>query len=155
MFTPAFIKPRIVESLYCEALVLSDDVRGAFTVSDWTELTPPNYEDMARIALSIEGLHTTTRMMQAIAWLLSHRAFFMGEISETQLRRRGQLSKNLRPSNPQHFALLPPEIARLVETTHRFYERLLRLDQSWQEKAPNAFSAIECLRNRLEDRLVG
>ena len=73
------INPRIVEGLYCEALVLSDEVRAAFDLSGRIEDAGYD-EDVARIALSCEALRTTTRMMHAVAWLLNHRAYFMGEL---------------------------------------------------------------------------
>jgi regulator of CtrA degradation len=45
------INPRIVEGLYCEALVLSDEVRAAFDLSGRIEETGTQ-EDAPRIALS-------------------------------------------------------------------------------------------------------
>lgn len=154
MSEPVAINPRIVEALYREAMALSDEVRGAFTLSGRLESVRTD-EDLSRIALSSEGLRTTTRMMHAIAWLLNHRAYFMGEISEYQLRHHGRLSTDMRPSDPDQLALLEPEIARIVETTHRFYQRLLRLDQEWRMTAPGRSSAVERLRERIERRLTG
>src|ERR1700741_1773286 len=90
---PATINPRIIEGLYCEALVLSDEVRQRFALSGRMDDTGQD-EDLARIALSCEGLRTTTRMMHAIAWLLNHRAYCMGELSEFQLRRHGKLAQD-------------------------------------------------------------
>jgi len=46
------------------------------------------------------------------------------------------------------------EIADLVETTQRFYERLLRLDSRWRLSGEVQPSAIERLRERLERRLA-
>lgn len=95
------INSRIVEGLYCEALVLSDEVRHAFTLSGRVE--QPGHsaeEDRARIAMSSEGLRTTTRMMHAVAWLLNHRAHFMGELSEFQLRRHGRLRPTCAARSP-------------------------------------------------------
>ena len=54
----ANINPRIVEGLYCEALVLSDEVRGAFDLSGRIEATGTN-EDASRIALSVSYTHLT------------------------------------------------------------------------------------------------
>ncbi|HUD28491.1 MAG TPA: DUF1465 family protein [Novosphingobium sp.] len=150
MSISATINPRIVEALYCEALVLSDEVRNAFTLSGSIERD----EDLARIALSSEGLRTTTRMMHAIAWLLNHRAFFTGEISELQLRRHGRLSPDMHQSDPAQTALLDLATGQLVEATRRFYARLLRLDQAWRLSTPLAPSAIERLRERIEGRLA-
>lgn len=150
------IKPRIVESLYCEALVLSDEVRHAFTLSGRVEESGLSAdEDAAWIAMSAEGLRTTTRMMHAVAWLLNHRAYFMGELSEFQLRRHGRLSADMRGSEHDQLALLDPEIQALVAATLRFYDRLLRLDRAWRQVAQPAPSAINRLRERLEGRLAG
>jgi regulator of CtrA degradation len=153
MSAPCSINPRIVEALYCEALVLSDEVRCTFTLPGRLERVCRD-EDLARIALSSEGLRTTTRMMHAIAWLLNHRAYFTGEINELQLQRHGRLSTDMRQSDPAQTALLDPATAQLVEATRRFYERLLRLDQAWRLATPVAPSAIERLRARIEGRLA-
>lgn len=154
MSEPVAINPRIIEALYGEALTLSDDVRRAFTLSGQFEKACAD-EDLERVALSSEGLRTTTRMMHAIAWLLNHRAYFLGEISEFQLRRHGRLTSNMREADPKQLARIDPEIAVLVETTSRFYERLLRLDQSWRLTEPAQPSAVERLRERIEQRLAG
>ncbi|MET1755287.1 DUF1465 family protein [Novosphingobium sp. RD2P27] len=152
------INPRIVEGLYCEALVLSDEVRHAFSLSGRLgsdDTSNAGEEDRARIALSCEGLRTTTRMMHAVAWLLNHRAYFLGELSEFQLRRHGRLTTDMCRSDPDHLALLAPETKALVTATLRFYDRLLRLDRSWRQMDENAPSAIASLRERLERRLNG
>ncbi|MCJ2187974.1 DUF1465 family protein [Novosphingobium beihaiensis] len=153
MFEPAAINPRIVEALYEEAIALADEVRHAFTLSGRLE-TADSGEDLARVALSSEGLRTTTRMMQAIAWLLNHRAYFMGEINELQFHRHGRLPPDMRTSDPAQTALLAPAIVDLVESTRDFYARLLRLDSSWRPAGPGQPSPLERLREQLEQRLA-
>lgn len=148
MSEPATINPRIIDGLYSEALVLSDEVRAAFDLSGRIERAGTD-EDLARIALSCEALRTTTRMMHAIAWLLNHRAFHMGELSEFQLRRHGRLSADYPGSDPERFALLSAEIRELIGATERFYARLVRIDQGWRQRAPEGPSAIARLRERL------
>lgn len=142
------INPRIVEGLYCEALVLSDEVRAAFDLSGRIEETGTQ-EDAPRIALSCEALRTTTRMMHAVAWLLNHRAYFMGELSEFQLRRYGRLAPDFPAADPDRMALLSPKIRTLIAATEEFYARLLRIDRSWRETAPGAPRALDQLRARL------
>jgi len=142
------INPRIVEGLYCEALVLSDEVRAAFDLSGRIEQTG-NDEDNARIALSCEALRTTTRMMHAVAWLLNHRAYFLGELSEFQLRRYGRLAPDFPASDPERMALITPQIRDLIAGTEAFYSRLLRIDRSWRETSSGAVRAIDQLRARL------
>ncbi len=145
MAQPANLNPRIIEALYAEGLVLSDDVRAAFDLSRRPEA---DCEDEARIALSCEALRTTTRMMHALAWLLNHRAYFKGEISEFQLRRHGRIASNLPVGDPARTALLDPETQDLIATTERFYARLVRLDAGWRMAEPQGRPAIERLRAR-------
>jgi regulator of CtrA degradation len=148
MSEPANINPRIIESLYGEALVLSDEVRAAFMLSGRIENAGRD-EDLARIALSCEALRTTTRMMHAIAWLLNHRAYFMGELSEFQLRRHGRLTRDAAAADPERMALLEPHVRDLIAASERFYARLMRLDNGWRQRDPEAPSAIATLRERL------
>ncbi|GGE00974.1 hypothetical protein GCM10011515_20950 [Tsuneonella deserti] len=134
----------IIEALYCEALVLADEVRAAF------DLAPPRcgHEDLVRIALSVEGLRTTTRMMHLLAWLLNQRAFFAGELSEFQLRRHGVLPPD-RPSDPEQMELLEPETRVLIGETEALHGRVARLDAAWRE----GFTVQPVGVQRLQERL--
>ncbi len=152
MTSPANINPRIIEGLYCEALVLSDEVRGAFALSG--RLNAPANEDEAQVALSCEALRTTTRMMHAVAWLLNHRAYFAGELTEFQLRRHGKLSDF--PEAEQHrLNLIDAPTRELILATERFHARLKRLDHGWRERDTAAPSAIAALRERLNVQVRG
>jgi regulator of CtrA degradation len=147
MHAPANINPRIIEGLYCEAMVLSDEVRAAFALSGRLDVAAGE-EDENRVALSCEALRTTTRMMHAVAWLLNHRAYFAGELSEFQLRRYGKLT-DFPESEPRRVALLDAPTRELVMATERFHARLGRLDHGWRERDPATPSAIARLRERL------
>lgn len=146
MDRPANINPRIIEALYNEGLVLSDEVRAMFSLADHGSRGP---EDEARIALSCEALRTTTRMMHAVAWLLNHRAYFRGEISEFQLRRYGKLQADFPVADPDRLAQLSPQVCELIGATERFYARLARLDKGWRESEMPQVPAIRRLRERL------
>jgi regulator of CtrA degradation len=161
MSRTASINPRIIDGLYSEALVLSDEVRAAFLLSgrmDGAAGKAParnangREEDLARIALSCEALRTTTRMMHAIAWLLNHRAYFNGELSEFQLRRHGRLVTDS-VSDVERVVLLDPEVRDLITASERFYARLMRLDDGWRQRDTAQPSAIAQLRERM--RVVG
>lgn len=147
MAKPASINPRIIEGLYCEALVLSDEVRSAFALSGRMDAAARE-ETETCVALSCEALRTTTRMMHAVAWLLNHRAYFNGELSEFQLRRYGRLA-DFPDSDPHRLALLDPPTRALIQTTERFHARLKRIDNGWRERDAAAPSAIAALRERL------
>ena len=152
MSQPATINPRIIEGLYAEALILSDEVRAAFDLSTRIESAARD-EDASRVALSCEALRTTTRMMHAIAWLLNHRAFLAGEISEFQLRRHGRLAPDYPAPDPERMTLLAPEIRKLINTTETFYARLLRVDRGWRSRSLAVPSAVERLRSRLGEQV--
>ncbi len=153
MGTAASINPRIIEGLYCESLVLSDEVRGAFALSGRIDAVAGDDDDV-RLALSCEALRTTTRMMHAIAWLLNHRAYFMGELSEFQLRRHGRLAADLPGAAPERLALLEPDIRDLIAATERFYARLVRLDSSWRDRDAGEPNTIARLRERLSQSVA-
>lgn len=148
MSQPITINPRIIEGLYSEAIILSDEVRSAFNLSGRLDDTA-HCGDATRVALSCEALRTTTRMMHALAWLLNHRAFFAGELSEFQLRRHGRLAPDFPVGDNERLMLLGPEIRSLIGATERFYARLVRIDQGWREREPGLPSAIASLRERL------
>jgi regulator of CtrA degradation len=144
MAVPADINPRIVDSLYGEALVLADALRA--------RLGSENASDAEhRVALSCEGLRATTRTMHCLAWLLNHRAHFAGEISEFQLRRHGHLPPPL-PSGDTRG--LPEEVVQLVTASERLYARVARLQAAWarDRREPGEPSAVERLRERLAGR---
>lgn len=148
MSQPVPINARIVEALYSEALVLSDEVRTVFDMSRRAAIEGDG-EDLARVAFSCEALRTTTRMMHALAWLLNHRAFFMGELSEFQLQRHGRLTSEYPGADPERIELLDDDTRRLIAATERFYARLARLDHGWRRREPEGPSAISRLRERL------
>lgn len=148
MGDPANISPTIVEMLYRDALDLADEARAAFDMSGRLDEIGTD-EDLARIALSCEALRTTTRMMHAIAWLLNHRAFFAGELSEFQLRHHGRLPPAQNDGDPEQVIMLPPELRNLADRTKRFYSRIARLDRAWRDHFTMQPAAIHRLRERL------
>lgn len=149
------LNPRIVEALYAEALVLADTVRARFErlrreTAQGGAVPHGNDEDLVRVQISCEALRTTTRVMHCLAWLLNHRAYFAGELSELQLRRHGRLIANFPFSGPESVGLLPKEAQILVHESERLYERIQRLEWAWRGDPTQGLpSAIERLRERL------
>jgi regulator of CtrA degradation len=154
------INPRIIEALHLDALKLADHVRSCFEqLRRETKSTTPRgandddgtilQEDLARVQLSCEALRATTRVMHCLAWLLNHRAFFAGELSELQLRRHGRLIANFPMSDPIIVADLPLEAQVCVHESERLYERIQRLEHNWRGSPTQAVSAIQELRERL------
>ena len=119
----------IIEALYSEALVLADEVRAVFAAGVREPLT--GEDAFVRLALSTEGLKTTTRMMHVLAWLLNQRALLAGELSESQVRRHGALPAD-RASDEAQLGLLEPETRELIAETERLHQRIARLDEAWR-----------------------
>lgn len=128
------IRRQVVEELYEETLLLADEARAAFDLRTRDSGAPAaggsdgeSGGDEVRIALSIEGLRTTTRLMNLLAWLLNQRAFFAGELSEAQVQRCGTLAQD-RHSDPLQIAQLIPSTRALIRESERLYARAERLD---------------------------
>lgn len=139
----------IIEALYTEALVLTDDVRAVFTLGP----KEPSTDDdcTVRLALSTEGLKTTTRMMHVLAWLLNQRAFFSGELSESQVRKHGTLPSD-RAADPEQLEKLEPETRALIAETEYLHRRIARLDQAWRQNFEMS-SPARAFQGRLQRRL--
>lgn len=144
--TPS-INPRIVETLYVHALALADEVRERFERLRREAVGEP--DELLRVQFSCEALRTTTRVMHCLAWLLNHRAYFAGELTELQLRRHGRLIAHFPRSEPDAVAALPADAADLVRESERIYERIQRLENAWRGDAVQGPSAISRLRDRL------
>jgi regulator of CtrA degradation len=146
------LNPRIIEALYVEALALANESRAVFD-----RLRHGHYRDalvganddpeadLAHVQLSCEALRTTTRVMHSLAWLLNHRAYFAGELSELQLRRHGRLIANFPLSDPLQVLVLRIEAQRCVLESERLYARIQRLEHAWRGEPDRSGSAIERL----------
>lgn len=130
MARPSNLSRPIIEALYTEALVLADEVRAMFAAG--TREPAIGEDAYMRLALSTEGLKTTTRMMHVLAWLLNQRALFSGELSETQVRLHGALPPD-RSGDEAQLALLEPETRELIGETERLHQRIARLDEAWRQ----------------------
>jgi regulator of CtrA degradation len=149
MREPTDLTATIVEELYCEALILADDVRAAF---DLTTPRDVGKTDLVRIALSTEGLKTTTRVMHVLAWLLNQRAYFRGEMTEYQLTQHGRLPPD-RPSEPSQLELLEVPTQLLILETQLMHARVARLDKAWREGPHMRSEGLNDIRARLESAL--
>lgn len=144
----AELTPRLVDSLYVEAMLLADEARSYFDSAgreDRLALAPVD-----RVGFSCESLKVTTRLMHSIAWLLTQRAVVNGELSPAQAahpeRRLGEAPAGDRDILPK----LPEAAQDLVAATEELYERIRRLDQGG---APAGQSPARSLMSRLERSL--
>lgn len=146
----AELTPRLIDSLYVEAMVLADEARSYFDTTAREDRLALGAVD--RVALSCESLKVTTRLMHVIAWLLTQRAVAAGELTRAQA---GETDRRLGAAPPSEAALLPrlPEAAAdLIRSSEELYDRVRRIDENsvGDEAAP---SPARSLLGRLQRSL--
>ncbi len=132
MTTPAAhtpITPKLVDSLYTEAMLLADEARAYFDHEGQAEREA--LDPVTRVAYSCESLKVTTRLMHVVSWLLVRKAINAGEMSEAEAgtpdRHLGRAADLLEDRGLRN--TLPQRSRNLAETSRDLYGRVTRLDQ--------------------------
>lgn len=139
--------PRLIDSLYVEAMVLADEARAYFDRNgrdDRMALDP-----LVRVGFSCESLKVTTRLMHVIAWLLTQRAVEAGELTPSQAMRPARRLGDAADSDPEVLEQLPETALHLIRSSSDLYARVKRLDEGADAPAPQSSPARNLLR-RLE-----
>ena len=139
---------QVVDDLYVEALALADEARARFDLRE--RAAGDRAGDMARVALSIEGLKTTTRIMHVLAWLLNQRAYQSGELTKLQLLRHGTLGEE-RPSDPGNMQKLDLTTRSLIRDTERLHARVARLDSEMRQLDQRAADPVRSMQGRIAE----
>lgn len=148
----ARITPRLIDSLYTEAMLLADEARSYFDEAgreDRITLDP-----FGRVGFACESLKVTTRIMHIVAWLLTQRAIESGEIGGPEGPRPDRKLGNAQDSDLELVAKFPPAAQRLINASSDLYARVQRLDESGLE-VEFAPSPARALMGRLERGLGG
>lgn len=147
----ARITPRLIESLYTEAMLLADEARAYFDREGREERG--QLDPFVRVGFACESLKVTTRIMHIVAWLLTQRAVESGEIPHTDGRRPERRLGHASDSDTSVVAQLPPAAQRLVNASADLYARVKRLDEESVQATP-APSPARALMGRLERDLL-
>ena len=147
----ARITPRLIDSLYTEAMLLADEARAYFDEAGRDERQ--TLEPFARVGFACESLKVTTRIMHIVAWLLTQRAVESGELHFADGRRPERRLGHASESDPLVVGQLPPAAQRLVTSSVDLYSRVARLDQGAIDAEP-AQSPARALMGRLERDLI-
>ena len=147
----ARITPRLIDSLYTEAMLLADEARAYFDETGRDERN--TLEPFARVGFACESLKVTTRIMHIVAWLLTQRAVETGEIKAADGRRPERRLGHASDSDPLVVDQLPPAARRLVTASTDLYSRVSRLDQGQLADEP-VQSPARALMGRLERDLI-
>ena len=143
----ALLTPRLVDSLYVEAMVMADEARSYFDVEaeeDRADMAPA-----LRVHFACESLRVTTRLMHIIAWLLTQRAVAAGEISASEALQPDRRMGEAPESDPQLTRQFPDAARALIAASEELYARVRRLDRLSGRPAA-AFSPARSLMSRLE-----
>ena len=145
------ITPRLVESLYTEAMLLADEARAYFDEQGRDErmALPP----FVRVGFACESLKVTTRIMHIVAWLLTQRAVETGEIRSADGRRPERRLGKASESDQAVVEQLPDAARALVSASIDLYARIERLDEGQLADEPVA-SPARALMGRLERDLI-
>jgi regulator of CtrA degradation len=145
------IAPRLIDSLYTEAMILADEARAYFDEEGREErLTLPPF---VRVGFACESLKVTTRIMHIVAWLLTQKAVETGEIKGADGRRPERRLGKANDSDPLVLEQLPESAQRLVGASVDLYARVKRLDEGQTADEPMA-SPARALMGRLERDLI-
>jgi regulator of CtrA degradation len=148
----ARITPRLIDSLYTEAMLLADEARSYFDDAGRDERAM--LDPFARVGFACESLKVTTRIMHIVAWLLTQRAIESGEIPGRDGRRPERRLGHAQETDPAVVAALPPSAQRLINASADLYARVKRLDEGGIETdVPQ--SPARALMGRLERGLGG
>ena len=145
------ITPRLVESLYTEAMLLADEARTYFDSQGRVERD--GLDPFVRVGFACESLKVTTRLMHIIAWLLTQRAVETGELSPVAGQRPERRLGHAGESDPAVVEQLPTAARTLVASSIDLYQRVKRLDEEQGSDVPVA-SPARALMGRLERDLI-
>ena len=146
------ITPRLIDSLYTEAMLLADEARSYF--DDAGRLERGSLEPFARVGFACESLKVTTRIMHIVAWLLTQRAIESGEIPLRDGRRPERRLGHAQESDTAVVVQLPEAAQQLINASADLYARVKRLDEgSLEVEVPQ--SPARALMGRLERGLTG
>jgi regulator of CtrA degradation len=144
------LTPKLIDSLYVEAMLLADEARAYFDKhgrEDRMALDP-----LVRVGFSCESLKVTTRLMHVIAWLLTQRAVEAGELTPAQAKKPERQLGEPVESDEEVLAELPESALALIRHSRDLYERVRRLADGGAGEG-NMQSPARSLLSRLERSL--
>lgn len=139
------VTPKLLDSLYTEAMLLADEARSYFDRDQMMGNLSPEIS----VAFSCESLKVTTRLMHSIAWLLNQKALRAGELSQFDANSDVRDLGYAPASDGFQVARFPTEAQALIAASEDLYFRLQRFsgkmrDQSVVKSEPLAM--IERIR---------
>lgn len=120
------IAARLIDVLYTEAMLLTDETRSYFDHHGPAERAalPPEL----RVEFACEALKATTRLMQIVAWLLTMKSASGGDVEVGDVRSLRRRLGAAPPFDPHLIIAFPEEAQRLLAAGADLYDRVARLE---------------------------
>jgi regulator of CtrA degradation len=144
--SPGF-SDRLAESLYIEALVLTDETRSyldSHAIAD-QELLEPHL----RVQFGCEALKATTRLMHITTWLAARRALAAGHVAVPNAHPTTFPPEDSPVSDPATLGALPTPVRRLILAGIDLQGRVARLANGFDQPT-SIGSPARALIERLE-----
>lgn len=144
------LTPKLLDGLYLEAMVLTDEARSYFDVEGQQDqlLLDPR----GKLGFACESLRVTTKLMQVVSWLLVQKAVQGGGVSVPERRPERLTSFYSLDEEAIELDLLPERALEIALATNDLYDRVRRLD-SQLERGGMIESPVRQLLGRLEASL--
>jgi regulator of CtrA degradation len=130
-------KTVFVNTLYDESFRLLVEARNYFQYSDTNQKATRSGPPHDRLFVNYQAMRLTSRMTQAMAWLLAQRAVQCGELTPAQACS-GKFSlggEDICTDPEGHIdRRIPQPMRHLLDRSHSLYMRVWRLDQSARER---------------------
>ncbi len=138
-----------INKLYHESYALLVEARNYFAYNKTLKTTEQAHKAEDRMFLNYQAMRFTSRMTQALAWLMAQRAVQHGEISKKDACN-GSFSlggeKICVDPDGHDDHRLPHAMQILLNRSHSLYHRVLRLDKDCQR----VHGQDECDNNTLD-----
>ena len=116
------LTPKLLDSLYTEAMLLADEARSYFDRDQMSNILPAEIA----VAFSCESLKVTTRLMHSIAWLLNQKALRAGEITPDDAYSDARDLGYSPASDSFQVGRFPQQAQLLIAASEDLYFRLQR-----------------------------
>ncbi len=134
-------RPAFINSLYDESFGLLVEARNYFQYSNANRAATSTGGPHDRLFVNYQAMRLTSRMTQAMAWLLAQRAVQTGELSVVQACG-GNYSlggETVCTEKDGHTdTRVPTPMRTLLDRSHSIYMRVWRLDQAARNKVASS-----------------
>ena len=129
--------PTTIDNLFAEGVALTLEARNYIGYYD--QDTRSKQDLPKSLHVGYQQTRISARMIQAMTWLLAMKAVTNGEITREQFNgpqyALGGGDECVSDSGPE-LAELPQGLRSLLERSHKFYQRVERLDQMIRQVTP-------------------